>query len=142
MLKEVSNSPQDTFNIAISLAKKAKPGDIFCLVGGLGVGKTHFVKGFAKGLGIEEDIDSPTFTIVKEYNIKDCKEEKKLYHFDVYRLENPLQLDDIGFDEYVYSNNIVIIEWADLIKDKIPKNAKWIYITNENNKRLIEEKKV
>lgn len=136
MLKKISHSKEDTFNIAQSLALEAKAGDIFCLVGELGVGKTHFVKGFAKGLGINEDIDSPTFTIVKEYDAKNIK----LYHFDVYRIENLSQLDDIGFDDYIYSKNITIIEWADLIKNKIPKNARWIHIINVKDGRLIEEK--
>ncbi|MDO5564037.1 MAG: tRNA (adenosine(37)-N6)-threonylcarbamoyltransferase complex ATPase subunit type 1 TsaE [Eubacteriales bacterium] len=139
-----SKNVKETMSIASNIAKEAKNGDIFCLVGDLGTGKTHFVKGFAASLGIKEDICSPTFTIVQEYNINlpKNKELNKLVHFDMYRIEKTSELIDIGFEEYIYSNNIIIIEWADLIKSEIPKYSKWIYFKKigDNEREIIYKK--
>ena len=112
--KITSRSIEDTMELAENIESEKFPGMIICLDGELGSGKTVFVKGFAKSLGIEENITSPTFNIVKEYQIG----EMPLYHMDVYRLED--NDESIGFDDYFNSNGISIIEWSELIEDALP----------------------
>lgn len=137
MLKEVF-SEQETYDFAYSLAQNAKSGDIYCLCGDLGVGKTVFTKGFAKGLGIDEHITSPTFTIVNEY--KASEPFSHFYHFDVYRISDSAEMYEIGFDEYVYGDGVCLIEWADLIEDLIDEldrqKVKWITISKDLEKGL------
>ena len=122
-----SFSEKETYELGLTLGQKAKAGEVYCLLGDLGVGKTVFTKGFAKGLGIEEPISSPTFTIVQEY------EEGRLpfYHFDVYRISDIEEMDEIGFDDYVYGEGVTFIEWANLIEDILPKDR--IVVTIEKN---------
>lgn len=110
-----SNSPKETENIAKAFAKKLEKGDVLCLSGDLGVGKTAFVQGLAKGLGIEEYISSPTFTIVNCYSGK-----LPFYHFDVYRIGDSEEMYEIGYEEYVYGDGISVIEWPQLISDILP----------------------
>jgi len=112
--KITSRSIEDTMELAENIESEKFPGMIICLDGELGSGKTLFVKGFAKSLGIEENITSPTFNIVKEYQ----SGEMPLYHMDVYRLESGDE--SIGFDDYFKSEGICIIEWAELIEDSLP----------------------
>lgn len=137
MIKETFSS-DETKKFAFEIAKNAKPSNIYCLIGDLGAGKTVFTKGFAEGLGIKEDVTSPTFTIINEYN----DSEIPFYHFDVYRLESSDELFDLGYDEYFYGNGVCLIEWADKIRDFIPDDAVWIYIKKDLNKdedyRIIE----
>ncbi|KYH32424.1 tRNA threonylcarbamoyladenosine biosynthesis protein TsaE [Clostridium tepidiprofundi DSM 19306] len=132
----IVNSVNETEKIGILIGKRANPGDIICLVGDLGTGKTHLTKGIAKGLNINEYITSPTFTIVNEYDGR-----LKLYHFDVYRVNDIDEIAAIGFDEYIFSDGVSIIEWANYIEDLIPKEALWIKIEKisdtELNKRKI-----
>lgn len=113
-----SYSEEETYNIGNLIGKEAKPGQVFCLHGDLGVGKTVFTKGFAKGLGVDEVISSPTFTIVSEYSTG----EMPFYHFDVYRISEPEEMYEIGFEEYIYADGVCLIEWAELIKDILPEN--------------------
>lgn len=110
-----TNSPKETENIAKAFAKKLEKGDVLCLSGDLGVGKTAFVQGLAKGLGIEEYISSPTFTIVNCYSGK-----LPFYHFDVYRIGDSEEMYEIGYEEYVYGDGISVIEWPQLISDILP----------------------
>ena len=110
-----SNSLKETENIAKSFSKTLKPGDVVCLSGDLGVGKTAFVQGVAKGIGITDYISSPTFTILNCYN-----GEMPLYHFDVYRINDIDEMYDIGYDEYIYSNGVSLIEWPEIIADILP----------------------
>lgn len=124
-----SGREEESFQIAKKLGVKAKKGEIYCLEGELGTGKTVFAKGFAKGLGIEEIVDSPTFTIVKEYQGRE-----KLYHFDVYRIEDVEELQEIGFSEMISGDAICLIEWASQIEEEIPENAKWITIEKDLEK--------
>ena len=112
--KITSRSIEDTMELAENIESEKFPGMIICLDGELGSGKTVFVKGFAKSLGIEENITSPTFNIVKEYNIG----EMPLYHMDVYRLEE--DDESIGFQDYFNGGGITIIEWSELIEDSLP----------------------
>lgn len=122
-------SVSETINLGKQFAKNAKEGDIYCLCGDIGAGKTHFTKGFALGLSIDEDITSPTFTIVNEY-----KGRLKLYHFDVYRIEEIYEMDDTGYEDMFFSNGVCLIEWAEIIKEIIPENAVWIYFERDFNK--------
>lgn len=119
-----SYKSEDTFQIGFELAKAAKPGDVFCLIGDLGVGKTVFSQGFGAGIGIQEPINSPTFTIVQVY------EEGRLpfYHFDVYRIGEEEELFEIGFDEMIEGEGVALIEWADQIPGSLPEHYKQINI--------------
>lgn len=112
--KITSRSIEDTMELAENIESEKFPGMIICLDGELGSGKTVFVKGFAKSLGINENITSPTFNIVKEYNMG----EMPLYHMDVYRLEE--NDESIGFQDYFNSEGVTIIEWSELIEDSLP----------------------
>ena len=123
-------SENDTFEIAKNIAKELKKGSIVCLDGDLGVGKTIFAKGFAKGLGIEDDITSPTFTLVQSYESLD----NVLHHFDVYRISDESEMDEIGYEEYFFSDAICLIEWSSLIPDLIPENAIRISIEKDMEK--------
>ncbi|NBH97800.1 tRNA (adenosine(37)-N6)-threonylcarbamoyltransferase complex ATPase subunit type 1 TsaE [Anaerotruncus sp. 1XD22-93] len=110
---------EETFELGRSLGEQAKPGDIYTLNGDLGVGKTVFSQGLANGLGIAEPISSPTFTIVQVY------EEGRLpfYHFDVYRIGDAEEMEEIGYQDYFYGNGVCLIEWADLIREILPEKA-------------------
>ncbi|QEH68811.1 tRNA (adenosine(37)-N6)-threonylcarbamoyltransferase complex ATPase subunit type 1 TsaE [Cellulosilyticum sp. ST5] len=124
-----SNSEKQTFDIGYELAVASKKGAIYCLIGDLGVGKTVFSKGFAEGLGITEPITSPTFTIVQVYD-----GEKPLYHFDMYRIEDPDELEMIGYEDYFYGQGVCLVEWANNVSDVIPKEAIWIDIEKDLEK--------
>ena len=125
-----SNSPEETFKIARQLGKQAKPGEIYCLSGELGVGKTVFSQGFASGLGIAEDINSPTFTILQTYE----SGKMPLYHFDVYRLGDAWEMEEIGYDDYFFGEGVCLIEWADLILEILPADRKNVRIEKALNK--------
>lgn len=127
-----SFSPEETFGIGVQLAREARPGDIYTLEGDLGVGKTIFTKGMAKGLGIEEPVTSPTFTILQEYE----SGRLPLYHFDVYRIGDPEEMDEIGYEDYFYGQGICLIEWAGLIRELIPDEAVRISIEKDLEKGL------
>ncbi|MCR5767990.1 MAG: tRNA (adenosine(37)-N6)-threonylcarbamoyltransferase complex ATPase subunit type 1 TsaE [Lachnospiraceae bacterium] len=119
-----SNSAQETFDFGAELGRKAVPGQIICLDGDLGTGKTVLTKGIAAGLGIDEPVVSPTFTIVQIYE----QGRLPLYHFDVYRIDDPDEMEEIGYREYFYGNGLTIIEWSELIADILPKDAMRIKI--------------
>lgn len=121
---------EDTFQAGFRLGETAKAGDIYCLLGDLGVGKTVFTQGFAKGLGIEEPVSSPTFTIVQTY-----KEGRiPFYHFDVYRIADVEEMDEIGYEDYFYGEGVCFIEWANLIQEILPDNVKVITIEKDLDK--------
>ncbi len=125
-----SFSERETVQIAKNLAKQAKAGDVYCLSGDLGVGKTVFTKGFAKGLGIQEPVNSPTFTIMQIYE----EGNLPLYHFDVYRIEDVEEMEEIGYEDYFYGEGVCFIEWAELIKEILPKDCKKIRIEKDISK--------
>ena len=120
-------SPEETFAVGEQLGKEAEAGAIFTLNGDLGVGKTVFTQGVAKGLEIDEPVNSPTFTIVQVY------EEGRIpfYHFDVYRIGDIEEMDEIGYEDYFYGEGLCIIEWAELILEIIPEHAKKITIEKD-----------
>ena len=115
---------EETFALGEKIGRQAKPGQVITLVGDLGVGKTVFTKGLAQGLGITEPVSSPTFTIVQEY--RDGR--LPLYHFDVYRIGDPEEMEEIGYEDYFYGDGVCLIEWADLIEELIPEQAVWVTI--------------
>lgn len=122
-----TRSPEETFQLGEELGRKAVPGQVFTLTGDLGVGKTVFTQGLAKGLGIEEPVNSPTFTIVQVY------EEGRLpfYHFDVYRIGDVEEMEEVGFDDYVMGEGVSLIEWADLIGEILPEKRTEIRIEKD-----------
>ena len=122
----ISKSEDDTKKFAKNLASKLKPKDVVVLTGDLGSGKTKFVEGFLSYFGLENEISSPTFTIVNEYK----NDKINIYHFDVYRLEDSTEFIEIGGEEY-FENGICLIEWGELIQDILPKN--YIHITFEKD---------
>lgn len=111
-------SPEETFSLGEKIGKEAAAGTVFSLIGDLGVGKTVFTQGIAKGLGITEPVCSPTFTIVQVY------EEGRLpfYHFDVYRIGDIEEMEEIGYEDYFYGDGFTMIEWADLIEEILPEH--------------------
>lgn len=125
-----SQKAEDTFQAGFQLGQKAKPGQIYCLLGDLGVGKTVFTQGLAKGLGIVEPVSSPTFTIVQTY------EEGRMpfYHFDVYRIGDVEEMEEIGYEDYFYGEGICLIEWANLIQEILPETCKTITIEKDLEK--------
>lgn len=127
-MEYISNSYDDTQKIAADFSKELKPGDVICMYGDLGAGKTAFVQGLAKGLGIQEPITSPTFTIVNEYSGR-----LMLYHFDVYRIADSDEMFEIGYDEYIDGDGVCVIEWPQLISDILPKQRYEITISKDYN---------
>lgn len=140
-MEYISNSYEETQQIAIEFAKTLGGGDVLCMYGDLGVGKTAFVQGLAKGLGISDHITSPTFTIVNEYS-----GTLPLYHFDVYRIADSDEMYEIGYEEYVYGDGVSVIEWPQLIDDILPEKRYDITISKDYDKgenyRLIQIKGV
>ena len=121
---------EDTFMLGKKLGETAKAGDVYCLLGDLGTGKTVFTQGFAVGLDIKETVNSPTFTIVQVY------EEGRVpfYHFDVYRIEDIEEMEEIGYEDYFYGEGVCLIEWSNLIKELLPKKRKVITIEKDLSK--------
>ena len=122
-----SRSPEQTFQIGVRLGQKAKPGQVYTLTGDLGVGKTVFTQGFAKGLGIEEPVCSPTFTIVQEYG----EGRLPFYHFDVYRIGDVEEMDEVGYEDYIMGQGVSLIEWAGLIEEILPENRTEVMIEKD-----------
>ena len=122
-----THDPEETFEVERTIGMNAKPGQIYTLTGDLGVGKTVFTQGVAAGLGITEPVNSPTFTIIQEY------EDGRLpfYHFDVYRIGDLEEMEEIGYDDYFFGQGICLIEWAELIEEILPE--KRIEVTIEKD---------
>ena len=136
MVKETFNA-KETFEAGYEMGKKALPGQIYCLNGDLGVGKTVFTQGFAKGLGIEEPVNSPTFTIIQEYH----EGRLPLYHFDVYRIGDPEEMYELGYEDYFYSGALCFIEWPELVEELLPGNAVKVEIEeSEDGSRIMHFK--
>ncbi|MGN0279370.1 MAG: tRNA (adenosine(37)-N6)-threonylcarbamoyltransferase complex ATPase subunit type 1 TsaE [Lachnospiraceae bacterium] len=135
-------SAEETYTLGKKLGEQAKPGQVYTLIGDLGVGKTVFTQGVAAGLGITEPINSPTFTIVQIY------EEGRMpfYHFDVYRIGDVEEMDEIGYEDYFYGEGICLIEWANLIEEILPESYMQITIEKDlakgfDYRRIIIEEK-
>lgn len=122
-----TNNARETFEAGRKIGLEAMPGDVIGLCGDLGVGKTVFTQGVAAGLGITGPVSSPTFTIVQTYD----EGRIPLYHFDVYRIGDITEMDEIGFDDYVFGEGLSLIEWADLIEEILPENTKIVRIEKD-----------
>ena len=122
--------PEETYELGRQLGEKAEPGTIYCLEGDLGVGKTVFTQGFAKGLGVHETVNSPTFTILQQYE----DGRMPLYHFDVYRIGDVEEMDEIGYEDCFYGEGVCLIEWPSLIREILPTKAEWILIEKNVDK--------
>lgn len=125
-----SKSADETFRIGKELGEKTTPGKVYTLVGDLGVGKTVFTQGFASGLGITEHVNSPTFTIVQQYD----DGRLVFYHFDVYRIGDIEEMDEIGYEDMFYGEGVCLVEWADLIKEILPEHVTEIRIEKDLEK--------
>ena len=125
-----TNSPEETFDLAKRLGEQAVPGTVYTLTGDLGVGKTVFAQGLARGLGIDEAINSPTFTIVQVYD----EGRLPFYHFDVYRIGDIEEMDEIGYEDYFYGDGVCLVEWAELIEELLPKTRVELLIEKDLQK--------
>lgn len=125
-----TRSPEETFALGEKLGREAKPGQIYTLNGDLGTGKTVFTQGFAAGLGITEPVNSPTFTILQVY------EEGRMpfYHFDVYRIGDIEEMDEIGYEDCFFGEGVCLVEWANLIEEIMPEETIWITIEKDLEK--------
>ena len=132
----ITNSQEETFDVGYELGKKAKKGDIFGLIGDLGTGKTILAKGIAKGLGINEEITSPTFTLLEVYEAA-----IPLYHFDLYRISDDSELENLFFEEYWYGDGVSVIEWAERAMKRLPNDIFIIRLeyTGKNRRKIIIE---
>ena len=122
-----TKGPEETYQFGKELGEKATPGQVYCLDGDLGTGKTVFAQGFAAGLGIDGPVNSPTFTILQVYE----NGRLPLYHFDVYRIADPEEMDEIGYEDCFFGEGVCLVEWSELIEELIPEDA--IHITIEKN---------
>ena len=125
-----TRSPEETFALGKKIGEMARPGEIYTLTGDLGVGKTVFTQGVAAGLGITEPVSSPTFTIIQEYD----SGRLPFYDFDVYRIGDIEEMDEIGYDDYFFGQGICLIEWANLIEEILPENIREIVIEKDLEK--------
>ena len=123
-------SPQETFALGQRMGREARPGQVICLNGDLGVGKTVFTQGFAEGLGIGEPVNSPTFTILQQYE----EGRLPLYHFDVYRIGDVEEMDEIGYEDCFYGDGVSLIEWPTKIREILPAQVTWVEIEKDLEK--------
>ena len=132
-------SEQETENLGEKIGRSAKPGMVVALIGDLGTGKTTLTKSIARGLGVTETVTSPTFNIIREYK----SGRIPLYHFDVYRIADPEEMYELGYEEYFYGDGICVVEWADIIEELLPEDAVIIHIDRgaleEEREYTIEE---
>lgn len=122
-----TNSPEETFQVGFEIGEKATPGSVYTLIGDLGVGKTVFTQGVARGLNIKEPISSPTFTILQSYD----EGRMPFYHFDVYRIGDVSEMDEIGYEDCFYGDGICFVEWANLVEEILPEH--YFQVTIEKN---------
>ena len=122
--------PKETYQCGFKIGQNAKAGEGYALIGDLGVGKTVFTQGVAAGLGITEPVNSPTFTILQVYD----EGRLPFYHFDVYRIGDPEEMDEIGYEDCFYGEGVSFVEWADLIRDIMPDETRWVTIEKDLEK--------
>lgn len=136
-MTKTTHSPQETVDAAVKLGKLLKAGDMIAFRGGLGAGKTTFTRGLAIGLGLGDNVSSPTFALVNEYR----GDEINLYHFDMYRIETEDDLESTGFYDYDFEDNVAVIEWSENISAFLPKDTIYITINSvgENDREIIIE---
>ncbi len=141
-LSKKTNSPEETRQFGRDLSKHLKPGSVVALIGPLGSGKTVLVQGICSGLGVEKAVTSPTFVIINEYPGKLNGSPVWVYHFDLYRLEDVEEFIRLGYEEYFYGKGITLIEWAEKVRDFLPRNRFEVSlkIISENERGIIVEK--
>lgn len=122
--------PKETYQCGFEIGQNARAGEVYALIGDLGVGKTVFTQGVAAGLGITEPVNSPTFTILQVYD----EGRLPFYHFDVYRIGDPEEMDEIGYEDCFYGEGVSFVEWADLIRDIMPDETRWVTIEKDLEK--------
>lgn len=122
--------PKETYDLGVKMGEQAQAGQVICLNGDLGVGKTVFTQGFAAGLGITEPVNSPTFTIVQQYE----DGRLPLYHFDVYRIGDISEMDEIGYEDCFYGQGVILIEWSELIREILPEHVTEVTIEKDMEK--------
>jgi tRNA threonylcarbamoyladenosine biosynthesis protein TsaE len=122
-------SEDETILAGIKFAKRLTSGSVVALFGDLGTGKTRFIKGICNGLGVQEHVASPTFTIVNEYTCNTVK----IFHFDFYRIKSVIEIKEIGFDEYIYNDGVCVIEWADRVQELLPLNRFDVHLSLGEN---------
>ena len=122
-----TNSASETYELGVEVGKNARPGQVYALIGDLGVGKTVFIQGVAKGLGIDEPVNSPTFTIVQVYD----SGRLPFYHFDVYRIGDVEEMEEIGYEEYFFGEGVCFVEWANLVDEIMPEETTWVTIEKD-----------
>lgn len=130
-----THSEDETITLGVEFAKRLAIKSVVALFGDLGTGKTRFIKGVCKGLGVQEHVASPTFTLLNEYTGR----ETNVFHFDFYRIKTISELDEIGFDEYLYGDGVCLIEWADRVKALLPSNRVDVFLKlgeNENTREI------
>ena len=125
-----TRKPEETYELGRKMGREAEPGQIVCLSGDLGVGKTVFTQGFAAGLGIEGPVNSPTFTILQQYE----DGRLPLYHFDVYRIGDVSEMDEIGYEDCFFGYGVCLIEWPGLIEEILPEKVTWVTIEKDLEK--------
>ena len=125
-----TRKPEETYELGRKMGREAEPGQIICLSGDLGVGKTVFTQGFAAGLGIEGPVNSPTFTILQQYE----DGRLPLYHFDVYRIGDVSEMDEIGYEDCFFGGGVCLIEWPGLIEEILPEKVTWVTIEKDLEK--------
>lgn len=130
MKEYITNSAEETFELGKAIAESIEPGSVITLNGDLGTGKTVFSQGFAEGLGIDDNVNSPTFTIIQIYD----EGRMPLYHFDVYRIGDVSEMDEIGYEDYFYGDGVCLIEWAELIEEILPQDRIDIYIEKDTER--------
>lgn len=122
-MKLITNSEKETLELGRLIGTKLKSGDVLSLDGDLGAGKTYMTKGIAEGMGIQDYITSPTFTILNIY-----EGDLTLYHFDVYRIDDPREMEEIGFDEYLYGDGVCVVEWGSIVSELLPEDTIDVHI--------------
>lgn len=122
-----THSAEETFALGEEMGRKARPGEVVALTGDLGVGKTVFTKGFARGLGVSEDVNSPTFTILQEYH----GGRLPFYHFDVYRILDVFDMEEIGYEDYFYGDGVCLVEWGEVVSSLLPEDTIWVRIEKD-----------
>lgn len=133
MIRLTSEQEKTTYKIGFKLGTMLQRGDVVCLTGDLGAGKTTMAKAISEALGVKEDVTSPTFSIIHEYLGR-----IPVYHFDAYRIRKIEELEDLGFEEYFYGEGVCIVEWASVIEEIIPEKRLWIHISSAGEGRILD----
>jgi tRNA threonylcarbamoyladenosine biosynthesis protein TsaE len=134
-MPQVLPDAEATLALGREIGREAKPGEVIALVGDLGAGKTTLTQGIVEGLGYHQEVTSPTFTLVQEYS----GGRLEVFHFDFYRVESEHELLDLGWDDYLERDGLVIVEWPNLHPDLLPEGTRWLKLSHQDQARMIEK---